>query len=264
MAVVRAQFRKAGSLRYISHLDLMRLLARALRRAHLPMVYSQGFHPLPRFSLAAALAVGITSSGEIGDFLLGEPVQPEEFCRRYNEALPAGVQFTKACLIPETAPSLGRSLAAASYVCGVLPPAETARPSAEDGAPPGGVSIRAEDLRLACERLLSAATWPVERPGKEGLRRLDIRPGIYGLQVSEADDPRVLRAVQEGGWPLPAWAVAMQIGAGEGHTVRPEEVLRALGLPAERAWIHREGLYGWCGRLVPLLEVTDCRPRNGG
>mgnify|MGYP005838084375 CR=1 FL=1 len=62
---VRLKFGKLGSMAMISHLDLMRLFERALRRAQLPIAYSCGFNPQPRLMLANALALGHTSSGEL-------------------------------------------------------------------------------------------------------------------------------------------------------------------------------------------------------
>ena len=64
---VRITFSKQGALRFIGHLDLHRLWERAMRRANLPLTYSQGFHPQPKISLAAALPLGFSSRGEVLD-----------------------------------------------------------------------------------------------------------------------------------------------------------------------------------------------------
>ena len=62
---LRLKFSRGEKLKYLSHLDLMRLWERALRRAGLPAAYSEGFSPHPRISLASPLAVGVTSRAEL-------------------------------------------------------------------------------------------------------------------------------------------------------------------------------------------------------
>jgi hypothetical protein len=70
----RITFTKQGALRYTGHLDLHRLWERAMRRASLPIAYSQGFHPQPKISLAAALPLGFASRGEVLDVRLNEDI----------------------------------------------------------------------------------------------------------------------------------------------------------------------------------------------
>ncbi|UCG84296.1 MAG: DUF2344 domain-containing protein, partial [Dehalococcoidia bacterium] len=70
MQRLRVTFSRSDSLKFISHLDMMRLWQRALRRADIPLAYSQGFSPHPRLSLAAPLAIGVTSSAELMDVFL--------------------------------------------------------------------------------------------------------------------------------------------------------------------------------------------------
>ena len=67
---LRVKFGRGRKLKYISHLDLMRLWERGLRRAGVPVAYSEGFNPRPRLSFASPLAVGTTSESELLDILL--------------------------------------------------------------------------------------------------------------------------------------------------------------------------------------------------
>ena len=76
---LRVWFGKLGNMALVSHLDLVRLFDRAVRRAGLPVTYTGGFHPSPRISIAQALSLGATSQGEIVDFELTELVEPEIF-----------------------------------------------------------------------------------------------------------------------------------------------------------------------------------------
>jgi len=67
MQRLRIKFSRGEEIKYISHLDLMRCWERALKRADVPLMYSEGFSPHPRISLAAPLALGVTSEAELMD-----------------------------------------------------------------------------------------------------------------------------------------------------------------------------------------------------
>lgn len=86
-------FSKTGLLRYISHLDLMRLFARAMRRASLPLKLTQGFNPHPKLSLKRALKLGIESQHEEGAVVLNFPVTPDDFKSRLQKQLPEGIEI---------------------------------------------------------------------------------------------------------------------------------------------------------------------------
>lgn len=76
---------------YISHLDLMRLFARAVRRAGLPIKITEGFSPHPKISLKRALKLGVESENEEATFTLKEPVSREEFKEKLQKELPEGI-----------------------------------------------------------------------------------------------------------------------------------------------------------------------------
>jgi len=86
-------FTKKGAMRYISHLDLMRLLTRAMRRADLPLKMSEGFSPHPKLSLKRALKLGLESEHEEGSIVLRLPVSQEEFKVKLQRQLPEGIQI---------------------------------------------------------------------------------------------------------------------------------------------------------------------------
>jgi radical SAM-linked protein len=86
-------FSKKGLMRYISHLDLMRLFARALRRAELPLKMSEGFSPHPKLSLKRALKLGVESENEEASIILRFPVEPAEFKERLQKKLPEGISL---------------------------------------------------------------------------------------------------------------------------------------------------------------------------
>ncbi|MFC1674358.1 TIGR03936 family radical SAM-associated protein [Candidatus Omnitrophota bacterium] len=91
MYKVRFFFTKKGMIRYISHLDLMRLFTRAMRRADLPLKMTQGYSPHPKFSIKRALKLGLESDNEEASIVLQEAVNPDEFKDRLQTQLPEGI-----------------------------------------------------------------------------------------------------------------------------------------------------------------------------
>ena len=78
----------------MSHLDFVRMFGRAIRRAKLPIAYSEGFNPHPLLTFALPLSVGYTSECEILELVLSEDVPSREVMERLNEVLPEGVKIT--------------------------------------------------------------------------------------------------------------------------------------------------------------------------
>ncbi|MFA5156027.1 MAG: TIGR03936 family radical SAM-associated protein [Candidatus Omnitrophota bacterium] len=91
-------FTKKGLMKYISHLDLMRLFMRGLRRAEMPVKFTQGFSPHMKLSIKRALKLGLESDCEEAQVILKQPVSPEEFMRRLNEQLPEGIVVKEAAI----------------------------------------------------------------------------------------------------------------------------------------------------------------------
>ena len=93
MYKIRISFSKNGEIKYISHLDLLRLLGRALRRAELPFAVSQGFNKHPKIVIKRALKLGLTSDNEEAEFALKENMPADEFRQRLQQQLPEGIQI---------------------------------------------------------------------------------------------------------------------------------------------------------------------------
>lgn len=200
---VRITFTKQGALRYIGHLDLHRLWERAMRRADLPIAYSQGFHPQPKISLATALPLGFSSRGEVLDVRLNEDIPIEEIAQRLRDSLPPGVQVVRVERVDERAPALQTQVLSAAYHVELTEP------------------IPPSELTRRVEALMNSESLPRERRGKS----YDLRPLIEMLGVvTEANGKVWLR---------------MTLAAREGATGRPEEVLSALGIQAESARVER-------------------------
>ena len=203
---VRITFTKQGALRYIGHLDLHRLWERAMRRAGLPISYSQGFHPQPKISLAAALPLGFSSRSEVLDVRLNEDIPTEEISSRLKDNLPPDIKVLDVQSVDERLPALQTTVASAAYDVHLTEPV--------DGSE---LKRRVESLKMS-ESLIR------ERRGKT----YDLRPLIEMLSVITQADGQ-------------AW-LKMTLAAREGATGRPEEVLSALEIEPETARVERTRL----------------------
>lgn len=93
MRLVRLEFSKTGKAIYISHLDLMRLMARALRRAKIPLWYTEGFNPHPYMMFAAPLSLGQAAEHEYMDIKIQDEMTDVEIMQRMNDNIPDGVKI---------------------------------------------------------------------------------------------------------------------------------------------------------------------------
>lgn len=106
----RSQFAKWGTAKLLGHLELSRAMLRAFRRAQIPLVFSQGFHPLPKVSFGPPLPVGHESWAEFMDYQIKEGLQPGEVTSRLNNTLPSGIQIIKTQEISLKSPSIFDSI----------------------------------------------------------------------------------------------------------------------------------------------------------
>ena len=117
---LRMQITKEKEIRFISHLEYVRTIERAIRRAKLPAAYSEGFNPHLKFSLASALGVGVVSMAEFVEIELAEPMEVHEAVQKMTAALPRGIQIMVADVTANNAPALMASAGGADYLV-VLP-----------------------------------------------------------------------------------------------------------------------------------------------
>jgi radical SAM-linked protein len=202
----RITFAKQGALRYTGHLDLHRLWERAMRRADLPLTYSQGFHPQPKMSLASALPLGFSSRCEILDVRFNEELPTAEIETRLQNNLPNDIQITKIEVIDERAPALQTQVLSATYEVRLTEPVDS------------------KELTKKVEATMMSESLPRERRGKN----YDLRPLIEMINVITMADGRV-------------W-MRMTLAAREGATGRPDEVLTTLGIEPETTRVERTHL----------------------
>jgi radical SAM-linked protein len=105
-ARMRLRFGKAGAMRYLSHLELLTVFTRAVSKAGVPILFSQGFHPHPRFSFATATSVGVESVAEYMDMFVDDGIPAEEVQRRLNGVLPEGLKILEVAQVDVKSPSL--------------------------------------------------------------------------------------------------------------------------------------------------------------
>ena len=209
---VRLTFAKGEALKYISHLDLARAWERLFRRAGLPVAYSQGFNPRPRFQIASGLPVGVTGRAELLDAWLAERLAPDEVLARLHPASPPGLEILAAEEVDLRAPALQARMQAADYVAIV----DTAEP--------------VEAIRTRVEALLAAPSLPRQRHHKGKQQSYDLRPLIQTLAV---------RPAPSGGGTL----LEMRLQASPEGAGRPDQVLDVLGLTLAARSIERTKLH---------------------
>jgi len=93
---IRMQITKDPEIRFVSHLDYLRAIERGIRRAELPVAYSEGFNPHMKFSLASALGVGVVSYAEFVEMEMREPMQVDDAVEKLRLALPRGIRIIDA------------------------------------------------------------------------------------------------------------------------------------------------------------------------
>lgn len=99
MQRIKVEYRKGEEVKFISHRDLMRSFQRAIRRADIPIAYSQGFNPHMKISWGNALKVGATSEREPAELQIDGWIRPEELKSRLNQQLPKGLEILAAYLV---------------------------------------------------------------------------------------------------------------------------------------------------------------------
>ena len=115
MIKVRITYTKMGWLKYTSNLDVQKLWERAIRRARLPLAYSQGYHPKPKMNLAAPLPLGFTSSAELIDIWFNEDITADEIKESLTGMFPAGIEIQKVEQVDLSGDSLQSIVIAGKY-----------------------------------------------------------------------------------------------------------------------------------------------------
>lgn len=199
---LRITFAKQEAMRFTGNLDLQRAWERAMRRAGLPLAYSQGFNPHPRLQLAIPLPLGFTSECEITDAWFESDLDPGQALAALQRCVPPGIRVLSIDAVDPGAPATATRTQAVEYTITLL-----------EAVP---------DLAARVARTLAAENLPRLRRGKA----YDLRPLIEALELLPPDPQGLERLLA-------------RLAAREGHTGRPDEVLEAMGISPACARIHR-------------------------
>jgi radical SAM-linked protein len=198
MPRIRVRFNRGEELKFISHLDIMRLWQRAMHRADIPLAYTEGFSPHPRISLAAPLAVGVTSEAELMDVFCNKWVSPHSFTAAVSPQLPPGIEISQVHMVAPTLPSLQSQVSQAEYEV----EAETDKDQA--------------GVEAALASLLSLEELPWHHERDTGTRNYDLRALIDDLWLV--------------GWRHGHCTIGMKLRCDSSGSGRPEQVAAALDL----------------------------------
>ncbi|MEG4855344.1 TIGR03960 family B12-binding radical SAM protein [Microcoleus sp. B5-D4] len=184
---LRVWFGKVGDMALVGHLDLIRLFDRVVRRADLPISFTGGFHPNPRISLANALPLGVTSTGEIADFELTESIDIESFREKLAAKLPENIPIYKVESIDLKAPSASQLLEAAEYVITVASAGsltENGQLGGENAAP---VSVAPDANWEAWVKTIveTEAFWRVHTTKSGKTHNVNLRDRLHKLELVE-------------------------------------------------------------------------------
>jgi len=206
---LRIRFKRGPEVRFISHLDIIRLWYRAFRRAGIELAYSEGFNPHPRISLAVPLALGVTSEAELMDIWLAKYISPHSFITCISQQLPPGMEILQVYQIALTLPSLQSQVRYAEYRVEV---------TAKEGA---------QDLEAVLASLLAKEQLPWQHQRDTGPKSYDLRALIDDLWLD--------------GWHNDYGVIGMRLRCDSSGSGRPEQVIKALDL-SEPSSIHRTKL----------------------
>jgi len=102
MIILRLFYKKEKLMKFISHLDMVRLMERTFRRAKFPLEFSNGFNPHPKINYALPLSVGYSSECEVLDVKLKEKIDIDKFIENQKKYVPEGIEFISGKFIEET------------------------------------------------------------------------------------------------------------------------------------------------------------------
>jgi len=207
MQRLRLRFSKGARLKYISHLDLIRLWHRAFRRAGLELAYSEGFNPHPRIHIAAPLPLGVTGESELMDVVFAKEYMPQSVGLSVNAQLPPGIKIEQVMQVALTVSSLQGQVRRAIYRVEI---------------PENDASRQKIESLIAVLLSRESLPWAIQR--EEKVRNIDLRKQISDIWIEEITSCSIL--------------LGMDLQCDSNGSGRPEQVVKALGLSAPVS-VHR-------------------------
>lgn len=196
MARYVAKFTKGKGVKFISHLDLMHSIERAIRRSGIPVSYSKGFNPHTELSFATPLSVGVWSTGEYMDFKLTEEMDTNIIIDKMNSSLPPDIRILSVKKVEEQFPSLMSIVDASSFKI---------------------ILVHIPEGRLTEETIkefMDRKTMEILKVGKSGTRLVDIRPIIYSMKLDSVSSEELV--------------ISTVVASGSKSNLNPELLTEAL------------------------------------
>ncbi len=190
--MLRAKFSKLKPLRYISHLELMDTIRRALRRAQFPLAYTEGYNPHIKLSLCQPLSVGMIGLGEFFDLELDSYIEPEFFSSSLNMQVPEGIKIIEAREIGDNLKSLQAIINSAVFTINME------------------YNDKVDEASLIKDFMARDSIEIIRHRRKKKDRKIDLRPMIFDLKLKERN----------------IWSFTLSVGSS--GNVRPTEIIQAL------------------------------------
>lgn len=188
--IFRMKFEKYGDMRYISHLDVQRLLHRAFRRAEIEVSYSQGFNPHPKMSYGNALALGVESFGEYVDVEIEDDFTTEELLDRINHEMPETMKFVKCVEISPSEKALASNIEYGKYEFVIN--IDMAKAGVKNPDTIHSEDFTEESVSERLANMMSRESISITKKNKKGkLVDVDIRPMIKSVDLICADGENI-------------------------------------------------------------------------
>lgn len=186
------KYSRGDRVKYISHLDFVRMFHRAVRRSGLDFSFSQGFNPHPIMTVAVPLSVGVTADGEYMKVGFETDLSEEKLAETLNSALPDGFEVKAAVLSEDNRLDFNNIERAEYYI-----DAECAKPDAFDA-----------------EKFMVLDNITVMKKSKSGEKETDIKPLIHSLKLTDAESGSL--------------GITAILAAGNAATLKPETLIDAI------------------------------------
>ena len=234
---IRSRFTKTDLMKFISHLDLVRMMERSLRRSNIPMAFTQGFDPHPKISFATALPIGVSSEGEYMDIEVSEQVDLDIFKSSMNEQLPNGLKILQCRYVHEKSKALMAAIEFSTYIVNCQLEA----------------NIDEQLLNKTLDDFMNNEsifiTKVVNKRNNEIKKEIDIRPLIRSIEIISNTDKQFI--------------IKMNVVTGSNGNLKPEVVIESfmdtMNIPIilDKTRTHRLDLYlSVDGKLVTPLDIN--------
>ena len=196
MSKLRVTFEKGEAIRYIGHLDILRSFVRAMRRANIPLKYSEGFNPHAVMTFILPMGVGVTSACEIVDISLREDIPTDDFINSFNNVTQdGGIKIISAEYTDEKMPVIQK----AEYVIDIISESD--------------INIKEIEQAFDMNEIM------VEKKSKKTVSLINIQEHIFEKEIISCDKNRVI--------------LRLVISAGNTFNVKPSVAVNAISSVCE-------------------------------